>query len=84
MPPFRSSPSTSPFGNLLGANCRVCCVAAPLPKKSLPLSNLFSECCCGKSVRFFVKESVPVSAERSDAACIKTGTRNIVILLFCS
>ena len=30
----------------------------------------------------FVKESVPVSAERSDAACIKTGTRNIVILLF--
>ena len=32
----------------------------------------------------FVKESVPVSAERSDAACIKTGTRNIVILLFSS
>ena len=32
----------------------------------------------------FVKESVPVSAERSDAACIKTGTRNIVILFFCS
>ena len=30
----------------------------------------------------FVKESVPVSAERSDAACIKTGTRNIVILPF--
>ena len=28
------------------------------------------------------KKSVPVSAERSDAACIKTGTRNIVILLF--
>ena len=25
---------------------------------------------------------MPVSAERSDAACIKTGTRNIVILLF--
>ena len=31
---------------------------------------------------WFAKESVPVSAERSDAACIKTGTRNIVILLF--
>ena len=27
---------------------------------------------------------MPVSAERSDAACIKTGTRNIVILLFSS
>ena len=33
---------------------------------------------------WFAKESVPVSAERSDAACIKTGTRNIVIYLFCS
>ena len=31
---------------------------------------------------WFVKGSVPGSAERSDAACIKTGTRNIVILLF--
>ena len=71
--PFSSSPSISPCGNLLDANCRVCCVAAPLPKKSFTLSNFFRE--PYKSVSLFfclVKKNVSLSAEaRSADALVK-------------